>query len=64
MKLFKYTTTIINLDGLRSVEYSKTNHKLTFYFQNGDKVELYINDNDLKNIYDNIFKFFLGIIVF
>ena len=56
MKLFKYKNDIINLDGLRHIEYSHTNYKLIFYFQNGDKVELYINDKDLKNIYEDIFK--------
>jgi hypothetical protein len=56
MKLFKYKNSIINLDGLRHIEYSNTNYKLFFYFQNGDKVELYINDNDLKNIYEDIFR--------
>ena len=56
MKLFKYRNSIINLDGLRNIEYSNTNHKLIFYFQNGDTVELYINDQDLKNIYENIFR--------
>jgi hypothetical protein len=56
MKLFKYKNSIINLDGLRYIEYSNTNYKLNFYFQNGDEVELYINDNDLKNIYEDIFK--------
>ena len=56
MKLFKYSNSIINLNGLRHIEYSNTTHKLNFYFQNGDKVELYINDKDLKNIYEDIFR--------
>lgn len=56
MKLFKYSNSIINLDGLRNIEYSNTNYKLIFYFQNGDKVGLYINDKDLKNIYEDIFR--------
>ena len=56
MKLFKYSSSIINLDGLRHIEYSNTNHKLIFYFQNGDMVGLYINDRDLKNIYEDIFR--------
>ena len=56
MKLFKYSSSIINLDGLRHIEYSNTNYKLIFYFQNGDTVELYIKDKDLKNIYEDIFR--------
>lgn len=56
MMLLKYKDNIVNLDGLRNIEYSNTNHQLHFYFSNGGRVDWYINDKDLKDIYERLFK--------
>jgi hypothetical protein len=56
MILFTWKDSIINLEGLRNISYSHTNWHLTFYFQNGDTVELIVEEKELKDIYEKIYK--------
>lgn len=56
MILFTWNNNIINLEGLRNVSYSSTNWRLHFYFQNGDKVEIVVNEKELKDVYEKIYK--------
>ena len=56
MILFIWNNSIINLEGLRNTSYSSTNHRLTFYFQNGDKVDILVGEKDLKDVYEKIYK--------
>ena len=56
MILFTWKDSIINLEGLRNISYSSTNHHLTFHFQNGDKVDIVVGEKDLKDVYEKIYK--------
>lgn len=56
MILFTWNNNIINLEGLRNISYSSTNWRLNFHFQNGDKVEIVVNEKDLKNAYEKIYQ--------
>lgn len=56
MMLFTWKNNIINLEGLRNTFYSSTNQNLTFYFQNGDKVNIFVGEKDLNDVYEKIYK--------
>ncbi len=56
MNLFQWKNNIVNLEGLRNISYSSTNWHLTFCFQNGDKVEIPVNEKDLKEVYEKIYQ--------
>ena len=56
MILFTWNNNIINLEGLRNVAYSSTNWRLNFHFQNGDQVDIVVNEKDLKEVYEKIYK--------
>ena len=56
MILFTWKNSLINLEGLRNTSYSSTNNHLTFYFQNGDKVDILVSEKDLKDVYEKICK--------
>lgn len=56
MILFTWKDTIINLDGLRNTSYSSTNHHLIFHFQNGDRVDIIVNEKEIKDVYEKIYQ--------
>lgn len=56
MILFTWKDSIINLEGLRNISYSCTDWRLTFHFQNGDTVDLIVEEKELKDIYEKIYK--------
>ena len=56
MILFTWKDSIINLEGLRNISYSSTNWHLTFHFQNGDQVDIVVNEKNLKEVYEKIYK--------
>lgn len=56
MILFTWNNNIINLEGLRNIAYSSTNWRLNFHFQNGDQVDIVVNEKDLKDVYEKIYK--------
>lgn len=57
MKFIRWKDDLINIEGLRSVEYSNTNSKAKLYFQNESRViEIWVNDKDLNEFYSRINK--------
>ena len=57
MKFIRWKDDLINIEGLRSVEYSNTNSKAKLYFQNESRViEIWVNDRDLNEFYSRINK--------
>ena len=57
MKFIRWKDDLINIEGLRSVEYSSTTSKAKLYFQNESRViEIWVNEKDLNEFYSRINK--------
>ena len=57
MKLIRWNSNIINIEGLRNIEYSSTNYKARLYFQNESRVvEIWVNEKELEEFYLRINK--------
>lgn len=54
MILFTWKNSIINLEGLRNISYASRH--LFFHFQNGDRVDIVVNEKELKDAYEKIYK--------